>query len=168
MSEIPALGSIMHLFLGIDATGLPDLDPSHLCVLTGTDLWVIRKRHHHLYSDGARSGSRADGKHIIHVHRRELTVDIWEGKDRGSQEQDFKRERAEFCGMPSNASFRTSAAESRSKSTPLHRRINAFCVVIAARRVRASRRRKSLRVLPLPEVPQPGVLSPIPKLLRWW
>jgi len=33
MAEIPALGSIMHLFLGIDATGLPDLDPSHLAVI---------------------------------------------------------------------------------------------------------------------------------------
>ena len=32
MSEIPELGSIMHLFLGIDATGLPDLDPSHICI----------------------------------------------------------------------------------------------------------------------------------------
>ena len=27
MAEIPALGSIMHLFLGIDATGLPDPRP---------------------------------------------------------------------------------------------------------------------------------------------
>jgi len=170
MSEIPALGSIMHLFLGIDATGLPDLDPSHLCVLDwnrplGDPQNVIT-----IFIPTVLDPEVApDGKHIIHVYTAgSEPYDIWEGKDRGSQEyKDFKRERAEILW------------DAIERIIPdIRSRVEVEVYASPQTHQRFLRRHRGtygpalpaggnlFGVLPLPEVPQPGVLSPIPKLLR--
>ena len=170
MSEIPALGSIMHLFLGIDATGLPDLDPSHLCVLDwdrplGDPQNVIT-----IFIPTVLDPEVApEGKHIIHVYTAgSEPYDIWEGKDRGSQEyKDFKRERAEILW---NAIERI--------IPDIRSRVEVEVYASPQTHQRFLRRHRGtygpalpaggslFGFLPLPEVPQPGVLSPIPKLLR--
>ena len=170
MSEIPALGSIMHLFLGIDATGLPDLDPSHLCVLDwnrplGDPQNVIT-----IFIPTVLDPEVApEGKHIIHVYTAgSEPYDIWEGKDRGSKEyKDFKRERAEILW------------DAIERIIPdIRNRVEVEVYASPQTHQRFLRRHRGtygpalpaggnlFGFLPLPEVPQPGVLSPIPKLLR--
>ena len=99
MAEIPALGSIMHLFLGIDATGLPDLDPSHLAVMDwnrplGDPQNVVTS----FIPTVLDPEVAPPGKHIVHVYTAgSEPFDLWEGKDRNSQEyKDYKRERAQI------------------------------------------------------------------------
>jgi phytoene dehydrogenase-like protein len=170
MSEIPALGSIMHLFLGIDATGLPDLDPSHLCVLDwnrplGDPQNVIT-----IFIPTVLDPDVApEGKHIIHVYTAgSEPFDIWEDKDRSSQEyKDFKRERASILwdAIERIIPDIRSRVEVEVYASPqthqrfLRRHRGTYGPALAAGG-------SLFGFLPLPEVPQPGVLSPIPKLLR--
>ena len=97
MAEIPALGSIMHLFLGIDATGLPDLDPSHLCVRDWARPLGDPQNVVTIFIPTVLDKAVAPkGKHIIHVYTAgSEPFDLWEGKDRNSKEYEaYKRERA--------------------------------------------------------------------------
>ena len=99
MAEIPALGSIMHLFLGIDATGLPDLDPSHLAVNDWNRPLGDPQNVVTIFIPTVLDPEVAPpGKHIVHVYTAgSEPFDLWEGKDRNSQEyKDYKRERAQI------------------------------------------------------------------------
>ena len=87
MAEIPALGSIMHLFLGIDATGLPDLDPSHLAVNDWNRPLGDPQNVVTIFIPTVLDPEVAPpGKHIVHVYTAgSEPFDLWEGKDRNSQ-----------------------------------------------------------------------------------
>ena len=141
MSEIPALGSIMHLFLGIDATGLPDLDPSHLCVLDwdrplGDPQNVITisfppcsilKSHPKVSTSFTCTQPEAN------------RTTFGKARIEGVKSTRISSANAlKSCGMPSNASYRTFVAASKLKCTRLRRRINGSSDGTAARTARRS------------------------------
>lgn len=170
MAEIPALGSIMHLFLGIDATGLPDLDPSHLAVMDWSRPLGDPQNVVTIFVPTVLDPEVAPpGKHIVHVYTAgSEPFDLWEGKDRNSQEyKDYKRERAKILW------------DTIERIIPdIKQRVEVEIYASPLTHQRFLRRHrgtygpalpaggKLFGVLPLPEVPQPGVLSPIPKLVR--
>ena len=170
MSEIPALGSIMHMFLGIDATGLPDLDPSHLAVMDWNRPLGDPQNVVTIFIPTVLDPEVAPpGKHIVHVYTAgSEPFDLWEGKDRNSQEyKDYKRERAQILWDTIERIIPDikQKVEVELYASPLtHQRFlrrhrGAYGPALPAGG-------RLFDVLPLPEVPQPGVLSPIPKLVR--
>jgi phytoene dehydrogenase-like protein len=170
MTEIPALGSIMHMFLGIDATGLPDLDPSHLAVLDWSRPLGDPQNVVTIFIPTVLDKDVApEGKHIVHVYTAgSEPFDLWEGKDRNSKEyKDYKRERAKILW------------DTIERIIPdIRQRVEVVIYASPLTHQRFLRRHRGtygpalpaggrlFGVLPLPEVPQPGVLSPIPKLVR--
>ena len=170
MSEIPALGSIMHLFLGIDAEGLPDLDPSHLAVLDWNRPLGDPQNVVTIFIPTVLDPEVApEGKHIIHVYTAgSEPFDLWEGKDRKSQEyKEYKRERAKILWDTIERIIPDikSRVEVEIYASPLtHQRFLRRHRGTYGPALKAGGR--LFGTLPLPEVPQPGVLSPIPKLVR--
>jgi phytoene dehydrogenase-like protein len=170
MAEIPALGSIMHLFLGIDAEGLPDLDPSHLAVLDWSRPLGDPQNVVTIFIPTVLDpGVAPEGKHIVHVYTAgSEPFDLWEGKDRGSAEyKAYKRERAQILW------------DTIERIIPdVKQRVEVEIYASPLTHQRFLRRHRGtygpaleaggrlFGALPLPEVPQPGVLSPIPKLVR--
>ena len=170
MSEIPALGSIMHLFLGIDAEGLPDLDPSHLAVLDWNRPLGDPQNVVTIFIPTVLDPEVApEGKHIIHVYTAgSEPFDLWEGKDRNSREyKEYKRERAKILWDTIERIIPDikSRVEVEIYASPLtHQRFLRRHRGTYGPALKAGGR--LFGTLPLPEVPQPGVLSPIPKLVR--
>ena len=170
MSEIPALGSIMHLFLGIDAEGLPDLDPSHLAVLDWNRPLGDPQNVVTIFIPTVLDPEVApEGKHIIHVYTAgSEPFDLWEGKDRKSQEyKEYKRERAKILWDTIERIIPDikSRVEVEIYASPLtHQRFLRRHRGTYGPALKAGGR--LFGTLPLPELPQPGVLSPIPKLVR--
>jgi phytoene dehydrogenase-like protein len=170
MAEIPALGSIMHLFLGIDATGLPDLDPSHLAVLDWSRPLGDPQNVVTIFIPTVLDPAVApEGKHIIHVYTAgSEPFDLWEGKDRNSAEyKAYKRERAQILWDTIERIIPDikQRVEVEIYASPLtHQRFLRRHRGTYGPALKAGGR--LFGTLPLPEVPQPGVLSPIPKLVR--
>ena len=170
MAEIPALGSIMHLFIGIDATGLPDLDPSHLAVLDWSRPLGDPQNVVTIFIPTVLDPAVApEGKHIIHVYTAgSEPFDLWEGKDRKSKEyEEYKRERAQILWDTIERIIPDvkQRVEVEIYASPLtHQRFLRRHRGTYGPALKAGGR--LFGALPLPEVPQPGVLSPIPKLVR--
>ena len=110
-----------------------------------------------------------EGKHIIHVYTAgSEPYDIWKERQRGTKDyEDFKRERAEILW------------ETIERIIPdIRERVEVEIYASPQTHQRFLRRHKGtygpalqaggnlFDVLPLPNIPQPGVLTPIPKLLR--
>jgi len=129
MSEIPALGSIMHLFFGIDATGLPDLDPSHLCVRDwnlplGDPQNVVT-----IFIPTVLDPEVAPkGKHIIHVYTavRNRTIFGKKNKEERKITTISRKNALKYFGKLSNESSRIFESVLKLKSTLRHRHINDF------------------------------------------
>ena len=170
MAEIPALGSIMHLFIGIDATGLPDLDPSHLAVMDWSRPLGDPQNVVTIFIPTVLDPAVApEGKHIIHVYTAgSEPFDLWEGKDRNSAEyKAYKRERAQILWDTIERIIPDvkQRVEVEIYASPLtHQRFLRRHRGTYGPALKAGGR--LFGTLPLPEVPQPGVLSPIPKLVR--
>ena len=140
MSEIPELGSIMHLFLGIDATGLPDLDPSHICIRDwNRPLGDPQKRGNYIHSNCVRSGSRAGRE----THRSVYTAgsepyDIWKEKNKEARKitKILNANERKFYGKPWSASSRTFANAWKLKFMPPLKPTNGFYDATKVRTVR--------------------------------
>ena len=160
----------MHLFLGIDAEGLPDLDPSHLAVLDWNRPLGDPQNVVTIFIPTVLDPEVApEGKHIIHVYTAgSEPFDLWEGKDRNSREyKEYKRERAKILWDTIERIIPDikSRVEVEIYASPLtHQRFLRRHRGTYGPALKAGGR--LFGTLPLPEVPQPGVLSPIPKLVR--
>ena len=171
MAEIPALGSIMHMFLGIDATGLPDLDPSHLAVLDWSrplgDPQNVVTIFIPTVLDPATSPRRASTSSTCTPRAASRSTCGRGRTETRKSTRTYKRERAQILW------------DTIERIIPdIRQRVEVEIYASPLTHQRFLRRHRGtygpalpaggrlFGVLPLPEVPQPGVLSPIPKLVR--